>query len=276
VFDAHLAPVCDRIGINQEELGEDLAEQGYGGMLFGLMFEDFISRRLADDKNIIDDYLKRRGWRESVPGRRYLQQLRDSVLSLYEVVDVAPGRHCDLRDLVRGGAMIRVHEHLGTRDMVRWDRIAARVLSMNGKTVFSGGILPYPREAAQKLLKLLADSRKQFDIKLARQANKDAMTRLAASENLDNRFLREACPAFTSIWIMDTLQRLQQPLPELVNRDGEALVFVRPAFRFWLNISTKSRVDSMLQPTGNVIARKDTPGAGCRRRMPQPASRPPA
>lgn len=71
VFDAHLAPVRDRIG--QDELDQALADPGYGGMLFGIMFEDFLSRRLApDDRNIIDDYLTRRGWRESVPGRRYL------------------------------------------------------------------------------------------------------------------------------------------------------------------------------------------------------------
>ncbi len=43
VFDAHLAPVCDRIGISQEELGQELAEHGYDGMLLGLMFEDFLS-----------------------------------------------------------------------------------------------------------------------------------------------------------------------------------------------------------------------------------------
>jgi hypothetical protein len=85
-------------------------------MLFGLMFEDFLSRRLPpDDRNIIDDYLKRRGWRESVPGRRYLQQLRDSVLSLYEVVGVSPGHHCDLRDLVRSGKMFPIHEHMGSQ-----------------------------------------------------------------------------------------------------------------------------------------------------------------
>jgi len=94
VFDAHLDPVCDLIGIDQEELTLELEEHGYGGMLFGILFEDFISYRFPPDEiNIIDDYLKRRGWRESVPGRRYLQQLRDSVLSLYEVVDVSPGRH---------------------------------------------------------------------------------------------------------------------------------------------------------------------------------------
>jgi len=68
-------------------------------MLFGLFIEDLASRRFTPgNRNIVDDYLKRRGWRESVAGRRYLQQLRDSVLSLYEVVDVAPGKHCDLSD----------------------------------------------------------------------------------------------------------------------------------------------------------------------------------
>lgn len=232
VFNAHFDPVCDRIDLTREELIQELEEHGYGGMLFGVMFEDFISRHLTDDRNIIDDYLQRRGWRESVPGRRYLQQLRGSVLSLYEVVEVAPGRHCDLRDLIRGGKTFRVHERMGTQNLVKWDRLAARVLSLNGKTVFSGGILPYPREAAEKLLKLLTDSRRQFDKQLAREAEKDALTRLAASENLDDRFLRESCPAFTGLWIMDTLQRLQQPLPELVNRDSEALVFCETHFPF--------------------------------------------
>ncbi|MGD2113356.1 MAG: hypothetical protein PVI50_08220 [Gammaproteobacteria bacterium] len=232
VFNSHLDPVCDRIDLARDALIQELEEHGYGGMLFGVMFEDFISRRMADDRNIIDDYLQRRGWRESVPGRRYLQLVRDSVLSLYEVVEVAPGQHCDLRDLIRGGNTFRVHERMGTQNLVRWDRLAARVLSLNGKTVFSGGILPYPREAAEKMLKLLTDSRKQFDKQLVREAEKDVLLQLAASENLDDRFLRESCPAFTGIWIMDTLQRLQQPLPELVNRDGEALVFTETRFPF--------------------------------------------
>ena len=232
VFDAHLAPVCDRTDITQEELIQELEEHGYGGMLFGMMFEDFVSRRLAGDRNLIDDYLQRRGWRESVPGRRYLQQLRDSVLSLYEVVDVSPGQHCDLRDLVRGGATIRVHEHLGTQGMVRWDHIAARILRVNDKTGFSGGILPYPREASQKLLKVLADSRKRFDKKLARLADKETMEQVLSQEDLEKRFLQDACPTFTGLWVMDTLERLQQLLPELVNRDGEALVFCETRFPF--------------------------------------------
>jgi len=233
VFNTHLAPVCDRIGISQEELGEELAEHGYGGMLFGLMFEDFLSRRLPpDDRNVIDDYLERRGWRESVPGRRYLQNLRDSVLSLYEVVAVSPGHHCDLRDLVRGRETFRVHERMGTKNLVKWDRIAARVLTMNSKQVFSGGILPFPREASQSLLRVLTESRKQFNKKLSRAAGKKAAAKMLSSENLDELFLQDACPAFTSIWLVHTLKSLREPLPEMVNRDGEALVFTETRFPF--------------------------------------------
>ena len=232
VFDTHLAPVCDRIGISQEELGEELAEHGYGGMLFGLMFEDFISRLLPpDDKNIIDDYMKRRGWRESVPGRRYLQQLRDSVLSLYEVVEVSPGQHCNLRDLVRDGKTFRVYERMGTQNLVKWDRIAARVLMMNGEQVFSGGILPFHREAAQSLLRVLSESQKQFKKEFSRAAGKEAMARIS-SDNLNERFLQDACPAFTSIWLVHTLERLHEPTPEMVNRDGEALIFTETRFPF--------------------------------------------
>jgi len=88
VVDSHLSPLCDRLGVSREEIAEELAGHGYEGMLFGIMFEDFLSRSLPpDDRNIVDDYLKRRGWRETVPGRSYLQKLRDSVLSLYEVVE---------------------------------------------------------------------------------------------------------------------------------------------------------------------------------------------
>jgi len=231
LFDTHFGLVCERMGIPHEDLGSELGDHGYEGMLFGIVFEDLLSRRLPpDNRNIIDDYLQRRGWRESVHGRRYLQQLRDSVLCLYEVIDVAPGRYCDLHDLVRGGKTLRVHEHMGTQTMARWDRIAARVLTANGKHYFSGGILPFPRDASQSLLRVLDKSRKQFDKDLARAAGKESAARITASVDINELFLRDAAPAFTSIWLTHTLERLRAPLPEMVNRDGEALVFTETRF----------------------------------------------
>ncbi|HUV21543.1 MAG TPA: hypothetical protein VMZ32_07145 [Gammaproteobacteria bacterium] len=232
VFEAHLDPLCERIGIGHAELALELEQHGYNGMLFGIMFEDFLSRRLApDDRNIIDDYLKHRGWRETVPGKRYLQQIRDSVLSLYEVVEVSPGKHCDLRDLVRGrdSESIRVFEHMGTQNMVKWDRLAARVLKSNGRHIFSGGILPFPRDSAESLLRMLADAQHQFDRRLSGVADKETRNKISSSVNKD-LFLRNSCPAFTSIWLIYTLKQLNEPLPEMINRDGDALVFTETRF----------------------------------------------
>ena len=231
VFDAHFATVREYVDISPEEFHQNIVESDYGGMLFGMVFEDFLSRNLSPgNKNIIDDYLARRGWRESVAGRRYLQQLRDSVLSVYEVVAVSAGKHCELSDLVRGGKTIRVHEHMGTQNMVKWDRIAARVLNTNGKHTFSGGILPFPYEASRDLLNVLTKSRKQFRKKRSRIADKGPKTNLPSSENPDDLFLRDACPTFTSIWLVHILEQLQAPLPVMVNRDGASFVFSETRF----------------------------------------------
>ena len=53
---------------------------------------------------------------------------------------------------------------------------------------------------------------------------------MPSSENLDDLFLKDACPAFTCVWLVHTLEQLQAPLPEMVNRDGEALVFSETHF----------------------------------------------
>lgn len=232
VFDTHFATVREYVEISPEEFHQNIVESDYGGMLFGMVFEDFLSRKLSPrNKNIIDDYLARRGWRESVTGRRYLQQLQNSILSLYEVIEVSPGKHCELTDLVRGGRAIRVHENMGTLNMVKWDRIAARVLNTNGKRAFSGGILPFPHKASQELLSVLTKSRKQFRRKRSRIADTGPKANPPSSESPDDVFLRDACPAFTAVWLAHILEQIQAPLPEIVNRDGASLVFCETRFR---------------------------------------------
>ncbi len=231
IIDAHLGPVCDRMDITLEELKEELTEYEYDGMLFGIMFEDTLCRHFPPDgRNIVDDYLQHRGWRESAPGRSYLRALKDSVLSLYEVVETAPGRHCDLRDLVRGGKTLRVFEKAGTQSMVKWDRIAARVLKLNGKYIFSGGILPFPQPAAQSLLRGLDDSRNRLRKELSKATDKKVVDEMLASGEFDKELLQQSCPAFTTIWLVHVLGQLRTPLPEMVNYDGESLVFTETHF----------------------------------------------
>jgi hypothetical protein len=88
--------------------------------------------------NVIDDYLDQRGWKESIQARDYLRALRGSVMSLYEVVEVKPGRGLVLRDLVRVGEPVEVDDQLGSQSAAIWDRIAARVLSIGGWHYLSG------------------------------------------------------------------------------------------------------------------------------------------
>lgn len=78
-------PALDEFEIDHDELADLLGEQ-WSGVLWGCGFEDFLGRRY-EDGNIVDLYLKRRGWKETVLNRAYFAALRDAPVSLYEVSD---------------------------------------------------------------------------------------------------------------------------------------------------------------------------------------------
>jgi hypothetical protein len=61
-----------------------LGENWFMTTVWGCAFEDFLTRECADGRNIVDDYLKRRGWKEGASARAYMSALRTSVMSLYE------------------------------------------------------------------------------------------------------------------------------------------------------------------------------------------------
>ncbi len=75
VFAEHFDMICGRFGTTEEEIADLLGDAF--GMVFGCVLEDFFTTRFGDEgeRNIIDDYLKRRGWREKVPAKRYLEAL---------------------------------------------------------------------------------------------------------------------------------------------------------------------------------------------------------
>lgn len=93
-----------------------------------------------------------------------LHKMRDSVLSLYEVVEVYPDEGLLLDDLLLGGRF-RVKEKLGTRTLKRWDIFAARLYFMDGAYVIGGNLYAYPvreKEAIRRTFKSLhKDYKKQ-------------------------------------------------------------------------------------------------------------------
>ncbi len=70
---------ANRVDAPIDEFGQVLEDSGYMGMVFGYLFELFASSYWDNDKFcMIEDYIKRRGWREAARGKRYLQALAKS------------------------------------------------------------------------------------------------------------------------------------------------------------------------------------------------------
>src|SRR3546814_3526942 len=103
----------------------------------------------SDLRNIVDDYIRRRGWNESGSTKIYLRALRSSVMSLYEVNEVEPGSGFLVRDLIQGDEPLRVSERSASQTLKQWDRIGARVVQVGGKHLLSGGVLSFTMEAAE-------------------------------------------------------------------------------------------------------------------------------
>lgn len=222
----HLAPACLAAGVATDELPDLLGEDAHA-QLIGCAFEDFLTREFEPDgRNIVDDYLERRGWTEPVAAKRYLQALRRSVMSVYEVVDTTPGSHFVARDLVRGGEPVRVRDKLGSRSVARWDRLAARLLPIGGETSMTGGTLLLDFDDATTVVEAVAELGKGLGRRVGRRAQREGAGRGAAEA-----VLAEAAPLITGTWLAGALEQARgAPLPELVNFDGEELVLCEVRF----------------------------------------------
>lgn len=92
---------------------------------------------------------------------KILAMMRESVLSLYEVQEVFPEMGLLLKDLLLGGEYL-VRERLATRNLVKWDIFAARLLYLDGKYIMSGSIYYYPREIRSSIIKQLNKEFKEW------------------------------------------------------------------------------------------------------------------
>jgi hypothetical protein len=259
VVEEHIGPICEGLELSPQEISEVLGGQGFG-QLMGCAFEDFLTCRFEpDQRNIVDDYLKRRGWKESAPGKRYLRALQHSIMSVYEVTDTVPGSHFWARDLVRSGEPARVEDKLGSESLVRWDRLAARLLPIGGKTYMSGGALRLPFDDASELVEEIVERRKNLDRGLRRRAKRLGVERADLDAlPIDDAILSEATPLFTQTWLATMLHRtLGRAMPEISNFDGEALVLSETRFPV-ADPATLGEIEARLDGLSNLA--RDEPG----------------
>lgn len=228
LFDRHLAHACSGTDVEVEDLPSLIGEQEFM-TLWGCAFEDFLSRDLDDGRNIVDDYLKRRGWKESPSTRAYMAALRSSVMSLYEVSDIVLGESFLARDLVRGGDAVRVSERSATKSLRQWDRIAARVIDVRGKRVISGAVLSFDHDLSEEVLAALSRAQKTArgeSIKLMKSVGHKVDKAKLDGLFSEDMVLQASTFLFTNIWLRDFLDHVMHPnLPQMSNTDGEPLEF---------------------------------------------------
>ena len=234
LLERHLGPACDQADVPLDQLSNVIGDH-WAMTLWGCAFEDFLTREIEGAGNIVDDYLKRRGWNEKATNKAYMGALRSSVISLYEASDIRPGESFLARDLIRGGEPVRVIERTATHTLKPWDRIAARLVEMRGKTTLGGGVLPFEHELSESLIAALgrilarapeelADLIADLDMKLSPEAS--------ASVIAETEMLRLAAPMVSTYWLNDTLQRVLSPgVPRVHNSDGEDMEIVALHYR---------------------------------------------
>jgi hypothetical protein len=203
LMDEHLGQACQAIDGSADDLANLVGADAFM-VLWGCVFEDFLTLEMEDGGNIVADYLKRRGFRETASSRAYMNGLRNSVMSLYEVSDLRPGESFLARDLIRDGEPVRVSERSGSRQLKPWDRIAARIVPVGPRTVMGGGLLRFDHHAADALLKIVGEA--------------------LASEAPDRDALAGLAPVFTNAWLADRLKTIIDP-PKLSNTDGHDILF---------------------------------------------------
>ena len=243
--EAHFGSACRTNRIEPEQIAELLGDD-FSMTLFGCVLEDLMADG-DDDDNVVVEYLRRRGYAEPGGAKRYMQALRHSTMSVYEVSDIVPGASFRARDLIRGGEPVLVKERSATRSMKTWDRMAARIVQEGKDMRMSGGVLVLPREVSEFLVAALTG------------------TPLPASSRFDGEALRQIGPIpleqaasiITSVWLTDALASVLRPrIPELQNTHGDKLVYCTSNFSI-MESGARDAIIAALEGLPDVSADED-------------------
>jgi hypothetical protein len=97
-------------------------------------------------------------------------------------------------------------------------------------------VLPYDRDASEKVLKLLRNVAKRTDKeqrRLADLVHRDVNHPAIANAFSQTALLRAAAPAITTVWLIDIIDRATAPqMPEVRNAEGDELLFCTVHYPF--------------------------------------------
>ncbi|MEF2553431.1 hypothetical protein VQ042_19065 [Aurantimonas sp. A2-1-M11] len=237
VLAEHINLGLDAFDLEYEDI-PDLLSEHWARTLWGCAFEDFLTRPVDPlGRSVVDDYLKRRGWKEGAQRRRYIAALSYTFMSLYEVSDIVPGESFHARDLLLGGDPLLVREKSATQTLKSGDKIGARLVDLGDRIIIGGGLLPFAPEAADMLIRGL------------KGVGAEVSGYPGTMPPLDEAALRRAAPVFTTAWLLDVLPKVLGEMPTILNSDGEELVFHQ--FRYPLAKGVRQKdIAAQLDATG--------------------------
>jgi hypothetical protein len=160
------------------------------------------------------DLFVQRRWRSLDSAERaYIDRMRQSYLSLYQIEDVQPGVGVGLHDLLTKERVF-VRERIGTEQMVRWDILGARVVGdEQGIPRFEGGIYLYAVADKDAIVRDTKRWRRKY---------------LREFPNTDYRsFLKHSGMLFNYLWLDYVVFR---PKPQMTTAEGDAMVFTKSFF----------------------------------------------
>ena len=226
VFGAHFEALVEDMELSDEKLFEFLGPAS-PAVLTAVM-EDFLSTRFGEkgERNVVDEYLARRGWLEKRQATRYLQAVRDSTPSLYEVVALDPGRAVTVRDLVRETDPVKVPDPYVSEALALWDCFVARLVGSDRTRRFGVSLLPFPRELVRMCLEDLTRITKDLPKRLRREARKQG--KKVDVSDLDAREFLLRSPMgpvfFTNLFVSWHVRHAEAGPPGLRNTDDEPFV----------------------------------------------------
>ena len=233
ILEEHLLPACDETGIEIDDVVSIVGEDLFMSTVWACAFEDFLTREFEDGANAVDEYLKRRGWKEPASVRSYMAALRNSTMSLHEVSGIVPGESFRARDLARGGEPVLISERSATRSLKPWDRIAARVVQVGSKMQIGGGVLLYETGTAETCIEALHELRKPSKPKQRKssKAVRQVFGDTVAAELDSTETLRAISPMLTTFWLVDLIERAGR-IPDLRNMEGDELLLCEARYPF--------------------------------------------
>ena len=184
---------------------------------------------------LLDHYIEDHRQQLTADELSVLDRLRNSHISLYEVVEVYPEEGLVFEDLLLGGST-KVRERTATRYLNKWDIVAVRLLEIDGEQVMSGSIYSYHRHRKDKLIEELKD-----DFELLRDENADMSEREMLKVNGD---------LFMYYWYEPLLY---PEAPRIETTGGEQVIISKARF----DVADKDAVITALTGVEGLLRQED-------------------